>query len=80
MTITGLVSAFLIGLVIGALAGLVLPGKQHIPIWLAILVGIAAAFLGSGWLGLLAQGTAAAVGVVLVFAVLSRWRSGIPRR
>jgi len=47
MTITGIISAILIGLVIGALGRLVVPGKQHIPIWLTILVGIGAAFLGT---------------------------------
>jgi len=33
MTITGIISAILIGLVIGVLGRLVVPGKQHIPIW-----------------------------------------------
>src|SRR3954447_17008228 len=47
MTITGIISAILIGLVIGALGRLVVPGKQRIPIWLTILVGIGAAFLGT---------------------------------
>ena len=47
MTITGVISAILIGALIGVLGRLVVPGKQHIPIWLTILVGIGAAFLGT---------------------------------
>ncbi len=42
------------GLVIGALARLLLPGKQAIPVWLTMLLGVAGAFLGNGvasWIG-----------------------------
>lgn len=46
MEITGIISALVVGLVIGALGRLVVPGKQRIPIWLTILVGIVAAFVG----------------------------------
>jgi uncharacterized membrane protein YeaQ/YmgE (transglycosylase-associated protein family) len=34
MTITGIISAIIIGLIIGALGRLVVPGRQPIPIWL----------------------------------------------
>lgn len=34
MTVTGLISAIIIGLIIGALGRLVLPSRQAIPIWL----------------------------------------------
>ncbi|NMI01987.1 GlsB/YeaQ/YmgE family stress response membrane protein [Pseudonocardia acidicola] len=47
MTITGVISALVFGLIIGALARLILPGKQNIPIWLTILVGIVGAFIGT---------------------------------
>ncbi|HEV2781103.1 MAG TPA: GlsB/YeaQ/YmgE family stress response membrane protein [Actinophytocola sp.] len=47
MEITGLVSALVIGLVIGALGRLVVPGKQDISMPITILVGIAAALLGT---------------------------------
>ena len=53
MTIQSIIGAIVIGLIIGALARLILPGKQNIPIWLTIVVGIVAAFIGSliaGWL------------------------------
>lgn len=81
MTVTGIISAILIGLIVGALGRLVVPGKQAIPIWLTILVGIGAALLGTAianalaiptatagidWLELLVQVVVAAIGVVLV--------------
>ena len=43
MTITGIISAIIIGLIIGALGRLVVPGRQPIPIWLTIVTGTAAA-------------------------------------
>jgi uncharacterized membrane protein YeaQ/YmgE (transglycosylase-associated protein family) len=45
--ITGIISALIIGLVIGALGRLVVPGRQNIGTLLTILVGIAAALLGT---------------------------------
>jgi uncharacterized membrane protein YeaQ/YmgE (transglycosylase-associated protein family) len=48
--ITGIISAIIVGLIIGALGRLIVPGKQHLPIWLTLLLGIVAAFLG-GWIG-----------------------------
>jgi uncharacterized membrane protein YeaQ/YmgE (transglycosylase-associated protein family) len=47
MEITGLITALVIGLIIGALGRLVAPGKQNIPIWLTMLVGVIAALLGT---------------------------------
>jgi uncharacterized membrane protein YeaQ/YmgE (transglycosylase-associated protein family) len=44
----------LVGLVLGVIAKLILPGKQAIPIWLTILLGIVGAILGNaaaGWIG-----------------------------
>ena len=95
MTVTGIISAILIGLVIGVLGRLVVPGKQHIPIWLTIVVGIVAAFLGTAlaralglptategidWLELLVQVVVAAIGVAIVAAAFGRRRSGVLRR
>ncbi|MEU5690317.1 GlsB/YeaQ/YmgE family stress response membrane protein [Actinosynnema sp. NPDC020468] len=47
MEITGIISAIFIGLVIGGLGRLVVPGKQHISLLLTMLVGIGAALLGT---------------------------------
>ncbi|MEU2737280.1 GlsB/YeaQ/YmgE family stress response membrane protein [Streptomyces sp. NPDC007095] len=48
MEISGIISAILIGIIIGVLGRLVVPGRQRIGILWTILVGIAAAFIGSG--------------------------------
>src|SRR5262249_40066032 len=81
MTVTGIITALIIGLIVGALGRLVVPGKQRIPIWLTIVVGIVAALLGTAlaraigiptatrgvdWLELIVQVILAAVGVALI--------------
>ena len=87
MTITGIITAIIIGAIIGALARLILPGKQNIPIWLTIVVGIVAAFIGTAiaravgiptvtsgidWLELLVQLVVAVIGVAVVVGIYSR--------
>lgn len=47
MEITGLISALIIGAIIGGLGRLVIPGKQHVSLLATILVGIVAALLGT---------------------------------
>ena len=47
MTITGIITAILIGIVVGVLGRLVLPGKQPIGMLVTILVGIVSAFVGT---------------------------------
>lgn len=88
MTVTGIISALVVGLVIGVLGRLVAPGKHRIPIWLTIVIGIIAAFAGSAiarsagyattpgfdWLELLTQVVLAAVGVSLVAGTYGRRR------
>jgi uncharacterized membrane protein YeaQ/YmgE (transglycosylase-associated protein family) len=49
MTASGVFSAILIGAVIGILGRLVLPGRQRISVLLTVIIGIAAALLGT-WL------------------------------
>jgi uncharacterized membrane protein YeaQ/YmgE (transglycosylase-associated protein family) len=87
MTIEGILGAIIIGLVIGALGRLIVPGKQDIPIWLTIVVGIVAALIGSAivgslrdtngvdWVELLVQVVLAAVGVALVASMRGRGRA-----
>jgi uncharacterized membrane protein YeaQ/YmgE (transglycosylase-associated protein family) len=88
MTVTGIITALVVGLIIGALGRLVVPGKQNIPIWLTIVVGIVAALLGTviaravgvadtagfDWTELLFQIVLAAVGVALVAGIGGRRR------
>jgi uncharacterized membrane protein YeaQ/YmgE (transglycosylase-associated protein family) len=86
VTIAGIISAIIVGLVIGALGRLVVPGRQNIPIWLTIVVGIVAAFIGTAiarafgvaetngidWIELFIQIGLAAVGVALVAGIGGR--------
>jgi uncharacterized membrane protein YeaQ/YmgE (transglycosylase-associated protein family) len=86
MPVDGIISAIIVGLIIGALGRLVLPGKQNIPVWLTIVVGIGAALLGTAiarnmglaetsgidWTEILIQVVLAAVGVGVVAAFSSR--------
>jgi uncharacterized membrane protein YeaQ/YmgE (transglycosylase-associated protein family) len=86
MEITGLITALVIGLIIGALGRLVAPGKQNIPIWLTMLVGVIAALLGTAlaaavgmavtpgidWIELIIQVALAAVGVSAVAGIYGR--------
>ena len=47
-----IVVIIIVGLIIGALGRLVVPGRQPIPIWLTTVIGIVASFIG-GWIGTL---------------------------
>lgn len=80
MTVASIISAILVGLIIGALGRLVVPGRQSMPVWLTILVGIVAAFIGTAiakavgvantagfdWIEFFIQIGVAALGVLLV--------------
>ena len=88
MTVTSIIVAIIVGLVIGVLGRLVAPGKQDIPLWLTVLVGIVAAFIGTAIASALdisdtkgfdfwefiIQVIVAAVGVSLVAGVAGRNR------
>jgi uncharacterized membrane protein YeaQ/YmgE (transglycosylase-associated protein family) len=69
MHIGGIISAIIIGLIIGALGRLVVPGKQAIPIWLTIIIGIIASFIG-GFIAAAFGYTNASGGVPWVLIVL----------
>jgi uncharacterized membrane protein YeaQ/YmgE (transglycosylase-associated protein family) len=86
VTIGSFIGAIVIGLIIGALGRLVVPGKQKIPIWLTIVVGIAAAFIGTfiaravgladiDWIELVIQVLVAAIGVLVVTGLYGRRRA-----
>jgi uncharacterized membrane protein YeaQ/YmgE (transglycosylase-associated protein family) len=86
MTVTGIITALVVGLIIGALGRLVVPGKQNIPIWLTMVIGVVAALLGTvlanavgvkdtsgiDWIELLFQVVLAAIGVALVVGITGR--------
>ncbi|GHB08750.1 GlsB/YeaQ/YmgE family stress response membrane protein [Streptomyces termitum] len=85
MEISGIISAIVIGIVVGTLGRLVLPGRQRIGVLWTIAVGIVAAFVGTGiaavlgvadtkgidWIEWLIQIGLAAAGV----AALERYRA-----
>jgi uncharacterized membrane protein YeaQ/YmgE (transglycosylase-associated protein family) len=82
----------LIGIVVGVVGRLLVPGKQRIGMLLTILVGIDTAFIGTAiaralgifvatsgvdWLEVLGQVVVAAVGVALVSALTERRGGGL---
>ncbi|MEV4279227.1 GlsB/YeaQ/YmgE family stress response membrane protein [Actinoplanes xinjiangensis] len=86
LTLTGIIVALIVGLIIGALGRLVVPGKQNIPLWLTLVVGVVAALLGTvlaralgvadtrgfDWIELFFQVVLAAIGVALVAGTRGR--------
>jgi uncharacterized membrane protein YeaQ/YmgE (transglycosylase-associated protein family) len=86
--VTGIITAIIIGLIIGALGRLVVPGKQNIPIWLTLLIGVIAAIIGTfiaaafdvaetpgiDWIELIIQVALAALGVAAVAGAWGRRR------
>ena len=84
MTITGIITAILIGTVVGILGRLVVPGKQSIGVLVTIGVGIVSAFLGTAlanaigiptatsgidWLELLVQVVSTSIQPILLYAL-----------
>ena len=86
MEVTGIISALVIGLIIGVLGRIVAPGKQKIPLWLTLVVGIVAALLGTAlaaafgvaatrgfdWIEMIIQVALAAIGVSVVAGMYHR--------
>ncbi|RDG33268.1 GlsB/YeaQ/YmgE family stress response membrane protein [Streptomyces corynorhini] len=86
MEISGIVMAIIVGIVIGVLGRLVVPGRQRIGVLLTILVGIVAALIGTAiaagfgvadtkgidWIELIIQIALAAVGVAALDRVKGR--------
>ncbi|UXA20185.1 GlsB/YeaQ/YmgE family stress response membrane protein [Mycobacterium sp. SMC-4] len=92
MTVTGIFSAILIGIVVGVLGRLVVPGRQSIGVLVTILVGIVSALIGTAiaraigvtaaagqfnWGELLVQVVVATIGVALVASLMGRRRTGV---
>ena len=88
MEVAGIITAIIIGLIIGALGRLVMPGKQDIPIWLTMLIGVVAALIGTfiaaalgvantpgiDWIELVIQVVLAAIGVAIIAGARGRRR------
>ena len=70
-----IIGAIIVGLILGVLAKLVMPGKQAVPIRLTILVGIVAAVIGNYVAMLLGVGVTSGFdwmrhGLQLLFAII----------
>lgn len=86
MTVIGVIIAIIVGAIIGFLGRLVVPGRQNIPIWLTVVIGIVAALLGTfianamgvgdtsgfDWIEFLFQVALAAGGVALAAGLYPR--------
>jgi uncharacterized membrane protein YeaQ/YmgE (transglycosylase-associated protein family) len=86
VTPDGIISAIIIGLIIGLLGRLVVPGRQPIPLWLTLVIGVGAALLGTviaqaagvqttdgiDWIEIFIQVALSALGVVLVAGLYGR--------
>ncbi|MFI8007100.1 GlsB/YeaQ/YmgE family stress response membrane protein [Streptomyces sp. NPDC086010] len=82
----GIVSAIVIGIIIGVLGRLVVPGRQRIGVLLTIVVGIVAAFVGTAvaaafgvsgtdgidWIEVAIQVLVAALGVAVLDRAMAR--------
>lgn len=88
---TSIISAIIIGAIIGALARLVLPGRQNIGILLTVVIGIVGALIGTAiaraigvdnttgidWIEHILQVIVAAIGVSIVAGLRGGNRSGV---
>jgi uncharacterized membrane protein YeaQ/YmgE (transglycosylase-associated protein family) len=88
MNITGIITAIVIGAIIGSLGRLLLPGRQPIGIIMTVIVGIVAAIIGTAiaqkagvdttngidWIELVFQIGLAMIGVALVAGLQQRRR------
>ena len=67
MTLGDVLAILLTGLVVGALGRLAVPGRDPMPLWLTVLVGIAGSIAG----GMVAIGLGFGVGGIFVLSVLA---------
>jgi uncharacterized membrane protein YeaQ/YmgE (transglycosylase-associated protein family) len=86
----GIISTVIVGLILGVLGRLLAPGDQKIPLWLTIVVGIVAAFIGNwlagvvgvrhtsgiDWIRHAFQVGAAIIGVILASGIYAKIKGG----
>jgi uncharacterized membrane protein YeaQ/YmgE (transglycosylase-associated protein family) len=87
MEVGGIISAIIVGLILGVVGRSLAPGKQYIPIWLTVGVGVVAALIGSAivgplnntdgwdWVELFVQIALAVIGVMAAAALYGRGRA-----
>ncbi len=69
MTLWGIITLIIAGLIIGVLARWIMPGRQNINIWLTILFGIAGS-LGGAWLYTFLSGNSGTEGIDWIALIL----------
>lgn len=88
--IWGIISTIIVGLILGVIGRMLAKGDQKIPIWLTIVVGIVAAFVGNwlagvfgvadtngiDWIRHAFQVVAAVVGVIAAAAIWTKVKGG----
>lgn len=88
MSVSGIISAIIVGIVIGVIGRLIVPGRQNISMLATVVVGIIAAFIGTAlaraagvavtggfdWIEFFFQVVLAAIGVALTARLLGRRR------
>jgi uncharacterized membrane protein YeaQ/YmgE (transglycosylase-associated protein family) len=67
MTLGDVVAILLTGLIVGALGRLAVPGRDPMPLWLTILIGVVGSFVG----GVVAVALGFGIGGVFVLSVLA---------
>ncbi len=86
----GIITTIVVGLILGVIGRMIAPGDQKIPMWLTIVVGIVAAFIGNwlagvfgvrdtagiDWIRHAFQVGAAIVGVIGAAAVYAKVKGG----
>ena len=74
----GIIGLLIIGLVVGALARAVLPGRQALPIWATMLIGAVALFVA----GLIVHTFVVALilGIVIAAAAIALLQGGVSSR
>ena len=87
MEVGGIISAIIVGLILGVVGRALAPGRQSIPIWLTVGVGVAAALIGSAvvgslnntdgwdWVELFVQVVLAVIGVMAAAALYGRGKA-----
>jgi uncharacterized membrane protein YeaQ/YmgE (transglycosylase-associated protein family) len=67
MSLADVVAILLTGLIVGALGRLAVPGRDPIPLWLTVLIGVAGSIVG----GIVAVAIGFGLGGVFVLSVLA---------
>ncbi|MGR6320262.1 hypothetical protein Q2K19_24555 [Micromonospora soli] len=65
-----LVGAVVVGVAVGAVGRLVLPGRKAAPVWLTLALGVAAALLGAIVVGLVGTGPGGPAVLALIVQVV----------